>query len=289
MKTLQELTKQDARLWKNTKLLPEQFRAVLGAAIRPFREATKRDALPFTIVNDPGVLQSRHINVVDIGAADHGMEATGGSYDRVDQTPVDNVVYAIWKNVQVPWRHGLAAERGGFDILSESGVAAGEKITELENRMFLSQLGPVTGLTKATGIQTFAGATWGTAGNAYKDIVRAVIKEFGTEKVPRNQAALLVDPAQEADLFTTFSNTDAAQLERIQRLLPGGIFSSPEVEDGKAYVYARTPGVLEYRVYQDLTVVPLPMVDEDERMRTRVIGAVHIKKPKGIVEITGVA
>lgn len=290
MLTLEQLLQQDRRARTDAQLTPEQYRMVLEGAVPILREGTKRGAFPTTIINRPGVLKSRHLKVVDLSAAEHGMTGTGGQFDNVNQSTVDEFAYAIWKNIEIPWREQETSADTGFDLLRESGQAAGEKVVEQENTMIVKELGPVKGLTKKSGIQTFAsGAAWTTAGQAYKEIVKAVIDKFGTKKVPRGNAALLVNPQEEANLFATFSNTDAAQLEKLQRFLPGGIYSSLDVPTGEAYVYAKTPTCVEYRVYQNWTVVPLPKIDENHRMRVRVIGAFHLKQADSVVKITGCA
>lgn len=270
-------------------LTEEQFRFTLEGAAPVFRESSKRDAVPVTIVNDPGVLVSRHINVLDVNAADHGMRGTGGTYDRADQATTDIQALAIWKNVEVPWRLMQSSDRAGFNLWLESVKAASQRVAEKENTYIVKGLGANKGLTTTVGIQTFGSAgAWTSPGVAYDDIVTAVVDKFGTEKVPEGFGALMVHPTRRANLYKTFTNTDSAQLEKIKALLPGGIHSSLDCPTDKAYVYAKTPTVLEHRVYQDLSVIQLPQTDEDFRARTRVIGAFHAKKPKGIVEITSI-
>lgn len=270
-------------------LTEEQFRNTLTEAAPVFREASKRDAVPVTVVNDPGVLISRHINVVDMNQADFGMRGTGGTYDKADQSTTDIQAYAMWKNIEVPWRLMQSSQRAGFDIWVESAKAASQLVAARENTYIVKGLGVNKGITNTTGIQTFASSgAWTSAGVAWDDITKAVVDKFGTEKVPEGVAALMLHPTDRANLYRVFSNTDAAQLDKIRSLLPGGIHSSLDVTVGKAYVYAKTPTVLEYKVYQDLSLIQLPSTDEDMRARARVIGALHVKKVKGVVEITSI-
>ncbi|MHB8603889.1 MAG: encapsulin [Thermoplasmatota archaeon] len=288
--TLADLLSADKRTWQDAQLTPEAYRSVLQGAIDIFHEASLRPAFPVEVVNDPGVLKSRALKVVDLGSARHGMSGTGGTYDRVDYSPDDVLAYAIWENIEVPWREELASKRNGYvDILGDSGRMAGQLVVEQENAMLSTSLGPITGLTGKAG-QTFAGATWATQGNAWNDITTARGK-LRAKKVPglEQNLALLVNPNQEAQLLRTFSNTAITQLSELKQLLPGGIYVNTNVTAGKAYVYARNPNVLRYRVFQDLTVVPLPQVDEDARVRVRTIGAPHFTRTEGICEVTGVA
>lgn len=290
MQSISSLLESDRRAWRDSRIPPEAYRAVLATVAPIFREGSMREAVPVTIVNDPGVLESRKIKVVDIAAAEHGMRGTGGDWDQADQAYDDQKAYAMWKNVVAPWREALASARnGGLDLMRQNAQLAAEVVREAENSFIVKGLGPGKGVINVTGIQTFASAgAWTTAEIAYKDIVTAVVDKLGTKKVPRDQAALLVSPARAADLWRTFSNTDVAQLARIGNLLPGGIHVSTDVGDTKAYVYAKTPTVMEYVVYQDLSLVPLPSLDEDERFRARVIGAMHVARADGVVEITSI-
>jgi hypothetical protein len=289
MQTLQDILRQDRRARKDSRLQEQDFRRVIEVAAPVFREATRRGAFPVTIENDPGVLESAHLEVIDLTSAHHGMSGTGGTYDRVSKKLVKVKAYAIWENIEVPWREGESARRGGFNLLTESGRAAAQVVGETENKMLSVELGPVSGLSKVSGIQTFAAAAaWTTAGQAWKDVIKAVRDKLQTKKVPIDNVAVAVNPTDEANFWQVFGSTSALQMETAQKFLPGGIHTFNDLPAGKAYFYARTPTVVEYRVYQDLTVVPLPKVDEDERMRVRVIGAFHAKKADGIVEVTGI-
>lgn len=288
MKTLQDLFEEDRRARTDSRLQEQDFRNILSVAAPVFKEMTARGAFPVSFQEDWGVTESAHIEIQDVMAAQHGMSGTGGTFDRIGKRLVKKVAYPVFFNLEVPARELASARRGGFDLLRESGRIASESVVESENKMLISSLGAVTGLTATSGIQTFASAgAWTTAGIAWQDITKALGK-LGDKKVPRQNLALLVNPLDEANLYQTFSNTDATQLGKIQSLLPGGIHASVEVTEGKAYVYAKTPTVVEYVVYQDLRVVPLPKIDEDERMRLRVVGAMHVKKADGVVEITSV-
>lgn len=291
MRTLGQLLDADAAAMRRAAdvFTPEDYRNVLEGAAPIFREQTIRDAFPVRILDDFGVTKSRHINVVDINAAEFGMRGTGGTFEQPDKSTTDVPVYAIWKNIEVRMRDQATSQRGNYDLLQQGGQVAGEKVVEKENTLIVNGLGAAKGLTNATGIQTFASAgAWTTAGIAWADLIKAGVAKFAAEKVPRVNRAILVNGADLANLYTTFSNTDTTQLDKIQSMFPGGIYESNEVTVGKAYVYPKTPTVVEYVVYHDLRVIPLPKVDEDHRLRVRVAGALHVKKPKGIVEITSI-
>lgn len=293
MKTLNDCINEDAlALQHNTRLTPEHFRFVAAAGIQPFRETTVRPAIPVRVVNDPGVKKSREIKVVDIGDPEHGPEGTGGTYDRVDFSASDKLVYRIWKNIHVPWDIIMSSNRvEQLSAFQRSGEAAGEKVAELENKMLIGELGPHTGLTKTTGTSTFAGGNWTTTPeDAFNDVVKAVMETLPTEKIPTTAAAIAVHPKRRVNLETVANIGGVVNTvsQRLQPFLPGGIHSSIHVPETEAWVYQRSPRVLEYLVYQDRTVIPLPMTDEDQRMRVRVAGVLHVYEPKGLVKITAV-
>lgn len=292
MQTLQQLLEKDARtrVGIDTALSTDDYRYVLREAARIFRESNVREAFPTTILNDPGILKTRKTRIVDLGEAHHGMSGTGGTFDRVDKSFEDQLAYAIWHNWEVPWRDNLTDRRGGFDSLRESGIAAGEKVKQKEDTLLLSGLGPVTGFQARAG-QTFAGSSWTNTGVAHDDIVKAIEEKLRANGIPVEQAAILVNPAELGKMKRKQVGTAnfGTMFSELQSLLPGGIYSNSRITAGKAYVYARIPTVVEVAVVQDLTVVPLPRVDEDERGRVRVIESLHTPRTTGIVEITGIA
>jgi hypothetical protein len=293
MQTLQSILANDARVRADSRLQEQDFRNILAVAAPIFKEQRLApEVFPMTVQNDPGVLESAHLEIIDVGDAHHGMSGTDGTWDRASKKLVKETAYAIWANLDVPWREALSARRGGFDILRESAQAASETIAQTENKMTIGAgLGPVVGLTSRTGIQTFAGAAWTNTGVAWDNLITAIDDKMRTENVPKGSEALLVNPAEMAKLRKKLVATAnfGVDFAEVEALFPGGVHVAKDCPAGKAYVYAKTPTVMEYRVYQDLTVVPLPKVDEGERVRVRVIGALHVKKVKGVVEITGIA
>lgn len=287
MKTLQQIFAEDRRARADSRLQEQDFRRIIDIAAPIFAEETIRGGFPHVVENDPGVLESAHLEVLDLGDALHGMPGTGGTFDHVGKKLVKRPAYAIWQNVLVPMREGAAARRGGFDILRESVQRATQKVVETENKLLVAGLGPVTGLTGFSGVQTFAaGAAWTTAGQAWKDFIKARGK-LRTKKAPMQRIAILCHPDDAVNWYQTFSNTDTAQLEKLSAKFSVSVHENTEFTAGTVWVVSFSPQVYEYRVYQDLTVVPLPKVDEDERVRVRVIGALHDKKVDGIVKITG--
>lgn len=292
LKSLQEIFDNDPRLrlGRDTLLNEQDYLHLLDGAAAIFREGSQRAAIPVTIVNDPGVLKSRRIKVVDVGSVIHeGGSGTGGTFDRVDKADDDQVAYPIWANWEIPWREGLTQARGGFDVLRETGMALTQKLYERENDLIWKGIGPLKGISTAPSIQTFAaGAAWTTAGQAWKDMVKAVDDKLGNAKVPKDKAALGVNHTDYANLKQVFSNTSQVQLDQLLALFPAGIYPTTSLPAGKAYVYARTPQVCELVVYQDLSVIPLPRVDEDERGRLRLIDSTHFPRGTGIVEVTGI-
>lgn len=290
MMTLNKILEQDARVMRDATLPVEAYRAVLKGAVKTFHEASIRQAFPVEITGyGPGAIQSRAIKLVDVGTAQHSMKGTGGTWDKADYAMDDQPFYPIFQNVEVPMREQEASSFGdvGLNLFRDSGVSAGLQVVEQENNMLLNGLGPVTGLQAASGIQTLAGASWTTQGQAYKDVVKARAK-LRNVKAPMNNVALLVNPAEEANLLQTFSNTSVAQLDQLMKLLPGGIYTNTNVTAGSPVLYAKDETVLRVRVGQDLTVVPLPKIDEDDRMRVRTISTTHFLRPTGICQITGV-
>lgn len=277
------------RVGRGDQLTEAQYLATLEGVAPIFRETSKRNIVPVTIVNDPGVLKSRHLSLTDIAAAEAGMRGTGGTYDHMDMGKTEVPVLAIWKNVEMRYRDLQTSRRGGIDLWQQAVQAATERVVQKENTLLVAGIGAIKGLTNTSGIQTFASAgAWTTDGIAYKDIATALFGKLANVNAPIENAALLVNPLDAANLYTFITNENQPRINALRTLLPGGIETSSDVTQGKAYVYSKTPTVVEYRVYQDLSLIDLPQSDEDERLRVRVMGALHVKKPTGIVEITSV-
>lgn len=289
MQTLYDLLDQDKRLMRDAVLPPEAYRAVAAGAVEIFHEASIRSAVPVTMTNlGPGAIKSRRIKLVGTGAAMANLKGTGGTFGAASYAMDDQFYLPIYVNIEVPMREQEASKLGGvgLDLFRDSGRDAAAEVVEKENELIIKGLNQLKGISTATGIQTSAGNSWATAGNAYKDILKArkLVKD---KKAPVEQLAMLVNQQEEQNLMMTFSNTDAAQLEKIAKLFPGGIYTSTQVTAGKAYIYPKTPTVVDFRVAQDLTVIPLPRTDEDDRMRVRVIPTIHFPRPDAIVELTG--
>lgn len=279
----------DARAFGDAALSEEQYRYVLEGAAPIFREASIRDAVPWRVVNEPHKLRSRHVEVVDIGDAEVRPTGTGGTFDRVDQAFKELAVVRLLKNWEVPHLEAITPGQGGIDILSQTGQACGEKVVELENKVLVAGTGtPNKGVTNPTGITTFAGASWTNAGVAHDDLVKAIDDKL-PDGAPKGNLALLLNKAQAAKLRTKQVATAnfGTTYQEIQALFPGGIHVNSNVTAGKVYVYPKVPTILEYVVYQDLSVKPLPTLDEDPRGRLRVAGTLHVKKASAVVEITG--
>jgi hypothetical protein len=291
MKTLYDLFQSDARAMRDATLPEEAYRQVLAGAIETFKEQSIRDAFPVEVLNvGPGALESRVMKLIDMAEAQHGMKGSGGQFDRVNYAIDDQPFYPIWANVEVPEREQAASVLGGvgLNLLADSGRNAGAIVTESENKLLIKGLGPVKGLTSAPGIQTFAGASWATQGNAYKDLIKA-IKVLRDKKVPTQKLAVLANPAEDQNLWQTFASTSVAQRQQLESFFPGGIRACTEIPAGEVYVYAKTPTVLRVRVAQELSAIPLPRVDLGDRMMVRVIPTTHFSRPEGIVKITNTA
>lgn len=299
MKTLEQVLDEDEQLMRDARadaLPAEYYRETLDAAVPIFREDNflAMGAIPTTTVNKPWVKKSRRLKVLDISTAQHGESGVGGNFDRVDIDPEDEIVYRIWHNIQVEDidQAGYENPDGNavdFDLFRESGIAGGEKIRELQNKALIAELGKFKGLTKKTGIQTYAaGAAWTVAGQAKKDVIKVVKNKLPTKNVPAGGVALGVSPGDSENLFTHFSSTSTEQIEQIGRNVPGGVYTHNQFPTGKAYFWAKSPTVMECRVLEPLRVIPLPKVDEHQRMRLRTSFAFHLKKADGIVEVTGI-
>jgi len=292
MRTLDQLFEQ-ARL-RDSLLTPEMYRDVLAEMTPILREQSKRDLFPITEVNDPGVIKSRRLNIVDIGEADFGPEPTGGTFDKPDLTTSDELVMRAKKSFEIPDIELRSAGRAGFDFFREAVQLSTERILLKENKAFTAGLGKMTGIAGITydngagNGQTFAaGAAWTTAGQAWKDLVKAVDDKLANKDAPEGVAALALHPTDYANLKQVFSNTSNVQLDQLRELLPGGIRKSKDLTAGSPIVYARTKSVVELKVYEPLHLIPLPRLDEAERGRVRSSMALHIKQKPLFVKITG--
>ena len=298
MRSLLDLLSGDPRVQQqavrgDAALTEEQFRRLEEGAVPIFAESSLRvgGAVPYKILNDPGAVTSRKIKLTDLSDPDVDVDGTGGSWDHMGQSFADQTVFRIHKNWTIPRLELETMRRSGtYDPLTALGQRVGERMAEFENKFIAGTLGFGTkGISSFASIQTFAaGASWTTAGQAWKDLTKAVDDKLRTQKVAVNNAALMLPPTEYVKLKNVFANTASFQMKDLLDLLPGGIYPTVEAPSGgKAYVYANTPTVLELEIFEDLSTIPLPMLDEDPRGRMRLSEAFHIFKPEGVVEITG--
>ena len=282
-----------ARRRGETALTEEQFRRTLDGAAEIFREESLRvkGAIPSLVVNDPGAIRSRKIKLVDIGEAELDELGTGGNADSIDQAFEDQVILRAHKTVKITDLLVKASQRGGMvDLWRDSGNAAGQVVVDKENDAIINGGRGVKGLSNATGIQTFASAgAWTTAGDFWKDILKVQGKMW-EKKIPTTRLTGIVHPTDLTNAFQVFSGTadPQAQVAKMMQMIPGGLHASTKVTAGKAYFHPGLPNVFQQVVYEDLHVVPLPRLDEEERMRVRTSFALHKPRPEGIVEVTSI-
>lgn len=297
-RTLDQLLDTQPRVAREGLLNENEYLDTLNGAAEVFAEASVRDMFPVVVKDDIGVLVSRKLKVVDMGAYLHGMKGSGGNFTKADKANDDQPAYALWENILVDERELAASRRNGgvSDLMTDSGRRAGSILTEGENEMLTSGVGPVTGITGLTYAGTptttqggtFASVgAWTTAGDFWKDLSTARGR-LGARKAPIGSLALAGHPTDIANAMNVFANTSDAQLEKARMLLPGGVYQSAFFTAGSAFFYCRTPTVVEYDVYQDLRVIPLPKIDLDERSMMRFIGALHFPRPNGIEKVTSV-
>lgn len=276
----------------DVQLTEEQSRLLIEGAIPIFAERSLRlrGAVPYAVRNDPGAMKTRKLKLVDLADPTVGPDGTGGTFDHLGQAFDDQVVMRVHKNWELPRLELLAMRRSGnYEPLKALGGRIADRIVEFENKFIVNGAGGTKGITNVSGSQTFAaGAAWTTAGQAWKDLVKAVDDKLRNQKIPVEKASMLCNPTDYANLKQVFSATSQVQIEYLDDLLPGGVYPTVEVTAGTAFVYANTPVVMEAQVMEDLTSINLPMVDESPRGRLRLSESFHITKPLGVVSVTGI-
>lgn len=272
-----------------------QYLRVLDGAAPIFREQALRftGAVPVNVVNDPGVITSRKLSLVDISDAEIDEKGTGGLFDEYAQGWQDQNVLRIKKNVKITDLDAATFGRsGGVDPWRQLGILAGEKVAQGLNKVIVKTVRGSKGITTVSGSLTSAGASWQTAGNFYKSVVLAKqdLRPYVGDAA-MSRLALLANSADLANAENLYANSMTPQLVvgQASPLLPGGVFTSDYVTPGEAWFYANTPTVMELEVFEDLTTIPLPRGDEESRARVRTSVAFHITKATGITKITGIA
>ena len=244
-----------------------------------------------------GIRTVRKYSASDMGQAVLSMEAEMVSVDRIQLTPGDVNVPAIYKDFIINWRDIEAVRDFGGSLEMENGKNAARQITEEENKLLLSgeytgwnALG-IQGLSTVTGRNTQAsGGAWPATTLADVNAALGKLEEDGHTKGP---FGLLGRVAWVRKLDAQISNTGLTWRKfllanNIVDLIIGddSIFSSAGLTTS-ALVVEVDKANFALAMAQDITERPTKLPSGDLFVRVFEVCTPHIKRPTSICEITG--
>jgi uncharacterized linocin/CFP29 family protein len=223
------------------------------------------------------------------------------------ETPAEDIIVYTRKSLIVPilhkdfrihWRDLEASRRFRTPLDTANAESAALVVAEKEDRLILNgeiagepMLG-IEGLTTATGRQTQAsGGAWATSPNALNDVRNAAKLLLEANFPPPYD--LIVQPSAYMDAHTLIANTGISQLEKIQELIQGNIYVSSQLKaaDGgtdSAILMKSGAENADLCVAQDLKTFYMQSVDMNHHFKVYEAVVPRIKRPKAIVEITGI-
>jgi uncharacterized linocin/CFP29 family protein len=223
------------------------------------------------------------------------------------ETPAEDIIVYTRKSLVVPilhkdfrihWRDLEASRRFRTPLDTANAEAAALVVAKLEDELILSgeiagthRLG-IEGLTTATGRQTKASVgAWATSPNAVTDITEAM--ELLLAENFTTPYDLLLQPSAFMDAHTFIANTGIMQIEKIRELIGGNIYVTPNLKaaDGgtdSALLMKSGAENADLCVAQDLKTFYMQTVDMNHHFKVYEAVVPRIKRPKAIVEITGI-
>lgn len=199
-------------------LTTEQFQQLQDAVITAVRKPlVGRMVMPITELGNYGIQQLKFYKTTDMSAAAIGMAAVQQNMDVVGLAPDTLNIPVIWKDFVVYARDLASSERLGIPLDTANATDAGRRVAEAEETLIWEGLQGFIGFMGAVGRLTEGSAgAWSTPANAYKDVNDAIaqLENAGYGGRP----ALVVTPAQMADLRLVFANTGIPIIEKIQQL-----------------------------------------------------------------------
>jgi uncharacterized linocin/CFP29 family protein len=280
-------------------LVEEEWQQLDEAVVRAVRPVlVGRRVLPVKQLAGVGVMEVQWDEISEMSPGIISMYGETPAEDIITYTRKSLVVPILHKDFRIHWRDLEASRRFRTPLDTSNAEAAALAVAQLEDELILSgeiagthRLG-IEGLTTATGRQTKASVgPWATSPNAVTDITQAM--ELLLAENFTTPYDLLLQPSAYMDAHSFIANTGILQIEKIRELIGGNIYVTPNLKaaDGgtdSAILMKSGAENADLCVAQDLKTFYMQMVNMNHHFKVYEAVVPRIKRPKAIVEITGI-
>lgn len=217
---------------------------------------------------------------VTINSADREEVIEDGFIKDVGNTTI--ALPQIFSEYWLYWRDLENAERldTPYDFTAVYGAA--KRICKAEDRLIYygnKDLG-VTGLLNTPGTQSVKRSDWSKGENAFMDVAKAA-QAFDESEV-WGKYSLIMGPDLYYELQRLQPDTGMTELERLGKLVSGGIYKSNSIA-GQAALVCGEPQYLDIAIGQDMVTAYIELADMNHHFRIMETIALRIKEPKAIV------
>lgn len=193
----------------------------------------------------------------------------------------------IYKDFMLPWRDLVQSQQCGTPLDTSGAAAAASALAHTEDALIVNgdlALG-LPGLRTVEGSQHLPLGNWSTAGGAFDAVVRGM--EALVQAGFYTSYTLLTGPVLFALLNRMFDNSGVLIIQQAQTLLRGGVYQSPVVPDGVAFVVANGAENMDLAIAMDIHTAYLTAEALNHMLRVLETAVLRIKRPASIVVLEG--
>lgn len=191
----------------------------------------------------------------------------------------------LYRDWALSWRD-LESARRGCGLLDTTGAAvAAALVAAMEDRLIVNGHDEFQqqGFLNAEGRQQLPLGDWGVAGAGFRAVVSAA-EALVAAGFQRPYTAVL-SPQLLAQLNRVFETTGVLELERVERLVGGGVYATPALAAG-AVVAAAGSENMDLVIGQDMVVAFLETTSMEHRFRVLETLSLRIKRPGAVVVLS---
>jgi uncharacterized linocin/CFP29 family protein len=280
-------------------LVEEEWRQLDEAVVRAVQPVlVGRRVLPVKRLAGVGVMEVQWDEISEMSEALISMYGETPAEDIIVYRRKSLIVPILHKDFRIHWRDLEASRRFRTPLDTSNAEAAALAVAKLEDELILcgeiagtTRLG-IEGLTTATGRQTKASVgAWATSPNAVTDITEAM-ELLLAENFPAPYD-LILQPSAFMNAHSFITGTGIMQIDKIRELIGGNIYITPNLKasDGgtdSAILMKTGAENADLCVAQDLKTFYMQLEDMNHFFKVYEAVVPRIKRPKAIVEITGI-
>ncbi len=188
----------------------------------------------------------------------------------------------IYKDFKIHWRDIETSKKFNIPLDFSVAAAAASQVAIAEDRFIFH--GDIEtgfpGLLNVEGKNSVNISDWNVEGQAFKDILNAVVKL--NEQGFYNNFALVLNPKDYAMLHRLYGNTGTLEIDQIKKLFDVGVFTTTVIPQFTAVVVSTGIENLDLFISQDMITSYINYDNMDHYFRVFEIVALRIKRPECI-------